>query len=978
MKKGFRFLSLLLSMVLCLAMAGVPVSAADAQYVVTIYNEQNGLPTGEANVVLQTSDGYIWIGGYGGLIRYDGSSFRNFSLEEDLQSSSIRSLYESSDGRLWVGTNDAGIYVLENDTFHRVPCAAENAFLCIRDFAESSDGTVFAASNSGVGVIRDGVLVPIETQGVMGETFYSIACDPYDRLWLTTTHDYGVVLSQQGEILSSIEPDALGLDAGFYSVANSREGSIYVGTQTQIAQLHFPSESLEPETFDITIYSTGSVVTHNMLNVTDNGDLLISGLSGFGVISADGSFMELGEKEHAVSVNCAIRDYEGNYWLASSSYGVLKYSDGCFRNANALSGLGETSINAITRSGDRFYVGMDSGLAVFDSGWNPVKAPIVQELEGVRIRSLITDHDGRVWMAVYADSAILCYDPAEGSLTPYGPGQGINSNKGRVVYLMDDGAVAAGTQHGVAVIRDGAVVEVYDEKDGLTTTSALCFIEGSGGELLVGSDGGGIYSIRDGIVTNHGFSEGLEEGVVLRMLPDQDTADAYFISAGSSLYYWKDGSFTKLENFDKAPGSVFDFYDIDGKLWIMQNNGMLSVDKAALLSGEDAYTVEHGFSHGLTGSLNANTWNYIDTDGTIYIATRKGVNSFDFRELANSIPKGIINSVTVDGVVYEHPAALELPSGATRVTVDFAALSFTGTARLQIAYQLEGFDKEETVLTDTQHMSVSYTNLPGGSYRFIIRLIDPNGVEPPVTFTLPITKERRLVEQPLFWLLIILLVIAVSAGVVMLIARAKINSIRNRQNEYKSIVNQALRTFARAIDAKDPYTNGHSVRVAEYSREIARRMGMSGDEQERIYYMALMHDIGKIGIPDEILKKPGVLTPEEHQVIQTHVTIGGDILKDFTALDGISQGARYHHERYDGNGYCEKKKAEEIPLVARIIGVADTYDAMSSDRCYRKALSEEIILSELQKGTGTQFDPAIVPYMLEMIQEGFAPSQSER
>ncbi len=979
MKKCSRIFSFLLSLIVGVTALGLTAYAAvDSRYVVTVYNEQNGLPTGEANVITQTSDGYIWIGSYGGLIRYDGSTFRNFSLEDSVQSSSIRSLYEDKNGRLWVGTNDVGIYLLENDEFRHVECTAENEFLCIRDFAETSDGTVFAASNSGVGVMRDGQLVPIETEGIAGATFYSIACDRYDRLWLTTTQDYGVVMSAAGEILATIAPDELGLTDGFYSVANSGEGGIFVGTQNRIADIGFTSDSLDPDSFDITLRDTGSVTTHNFLNVTEDGDLLISGLSGFGVISADGSLMELGEKENAVSVNCAIRDYEGNYWLASSSYGVIKYSDGCFGHSNDISGLGETSINAITRSGDLFYIAMDSGLAVFDGGWAPVELDIEQQLQGVRIRSLVTDNEGRVWMAVYSDSPILCYDPSTRSLTPYGPEQGVNSSKGRVVYLMQDGSIAAGTQHGVAVIRDGMVVEHYNEQDGLTTTSALCIIEGSEGELLVGSDGGGIYRIKDGKVTNHGFEEGLGEGVVLRMTADSDTAGAYFISAGSSLYYWKDGSFTKLDNFDKAPGSVFDFYDIDGTLWLMQNNGVLSVDKSALLAGEDAYTVEHGFSHGLTGSLNANTWNFIDTDGTIYIATRQGVDSFDFHELANVLPKGIINSVTVDGEELEHPASLELLSGASRVTIDFAALSFTGTSRLQIAYRLEGFDKSETLLTDQQSMKVSYTNLPGGSYTFTVRLLDPNGAEAPVTVSLPIVKERRLVEQPLFWLLLTLLVICVSAGIAMLAARAKINNIRRRQNEYRSIVDQSLRTFARAIDAKDPYTNGHSVRVAEYSREIAKRMGMTDEEQEHIYYMALMHDIGKIGIPDEILKKPGALTPEERQIIQTHVTIGGDILKDFTALDGISKGARYHHERYDGAGYCEGKKAGEIPLVARIIGVADTYDAMSSDRCYRKALTEETILSELNKGIGTQFDPDIVPYMLDMIKDGTAPSQSER
>ncbi len=981
MKKLHKGVSLFATFVIFISLFCIPASAADIggeHPVVTVYNEQNGLPTGEANVITQTSDGYIWIGSYGGLIRYDGSTFRNYSLEENgIYSSSVRSLYEGTDGRLWIGTNDAGVFVLEDDVFTKIECTAENSFLCIRDFAEISDGTIYASSNSGIGVIKDGKLIPFETEDISGNTFYTLACDGYNRLWATTDAESGIVLDTDGNILTTISPDALGLASGFYSVANDALGNICVGTQAQVARIAFPSEALSPESFDVTVYETGGVTTHNALVLTDTGDILVCGLTGFGIISANG-FTELGADENAVSVNYCTKDYEGNYWLASSSYGVIKYTKGCFDHTNDNSGLGDTTVNAITKSGELFYIGLDDGLEIFDSSWNPVEAEIEEKLSGIRIRHLITDDNGRVWIAMYSDDAVICYDPADGSVLAYNADNGLNSTRGRTLLQLSDGSIAAGTQNGVAIIRDNAVTAFYGTEEGLETSSSLSLLECSDGALLVGSDGGGIYRIKDGNVTNHSFDEGLSEGVVLRMAQDSDDPAAFFISAGSSLYYWKDASFRKLSNFEKGPGSIFDLYDIDGKLWLMQNNGVLSVDKAQLLSGSNADTVEHGFTHGLTGSLNANTWNYTTKDGTIYIATRQGVATFSFHEIDNALPKGIINSIVVDGVVYEHPENLSLPSAAQRITIDFAALTYTGTTRMKIAYSLEGFDSLETLLTDETSLKVSYTNLPGGKYTFTIRLIDPDGVETPQIIQIPITKAKKVHEQPLFWILITVLVICISAGLAMIFARIKINTIRKRQNEYKHIMHQSLSTFARTIDAKDPYTKGHSTRVAEYSVEIARRMGFSEEEQERIYYIALMHDIGKIGIPDTILNKPDALTEEERRIIQTHVSIGGDILKDFTALDGISQGARYHHERYDGKGYCEQKKGEDIPLVARIIGVADTYDAMSSDRCYRKALPDEVILNELYKGIGTQFDPDIVPYMLAMIEDGTAPSQSER
>lgn len=190
---------------------------------------------------------------------------------------------------------------------------------------------------------------------------------------------------------------------------------------------------------------------------------------------------------------------------------------------------------------------------------------------------------------------------------------------------------------------------------------------------------------------------------------------------------------------------------------------------------------------------------------------------------------------------------------------------------------------------------------------------------------------------------------------------------RRRKVERMSM--QIMRTLAGTIDAKDKYTNGHSTRVAEYAREIAKRIGKSEKEQEDIYYMGLLHDIGKIGIPDEIINKTSKLTDEEFEIIKTHPAIGSDILKNISEFPNIGTGARWHHERYDGKGYPDKLKGEEIPEVARIIGVADAYDAMTSKRSYRDILSQEIVRSEIEKGRGTQFDPHFADVMLSMIDE---------
>lgn len=240
--------------------------------------------------------------------------------------------------------------------------------------------------------------------------------------------------------------------------------------------------------------------------------------------------------------------------------------------------------------------------------------------------------------------------------------------------------------------------------------------------------------------------------------------------------------------------------------------------------------------------------------------------------------------------------------------------------------------------------------------------------------TIEFYRETKLWEHPLFWILLLYLAALVIADLIMVIIYVRLKKYKLRQIQDRHIINQSLQTFARIIDAKDEYTKGHSLRVSLYSQEIAKRMGMSEEDIQNVYYIALLHDIGKIGITDNILSKPGALTTEERSIIQQHVTIGGDILKDFSSIPNIVDGALYHHEKFDGSGYAAGLKGVDIPLVARIICVADSFDAMSSARCYRKAMSMDYIIKELKENAGKQFDPAIVEYMLEMIQDGFAPA----
>ena len=191
---------------------------------------------------------------------------------------------------------------------------------------------------------------------------------------------------------------------------------------------------------------------------------------------------------------------------------------------------------------------------------------------------------------------------------------------------------------------------------------------------------------------------------------------------------------------------------------------------------------------------------------------------------------------------------------------------------------------------------------------------------------------------------------------------------RSRRIEQMSF--QTIQTLANAIDAKDPYTKGHSTRVSQYSVAVAETLGWDRERISDLRCAALLHDIGKIGVPDSILNKPRRLTDVEYDIIKSHTTMGGEILRDRIVIELAENVARSHHERYDGTGYPDGLKGEEISEEARIVAIADAFDAMSSNRVYRKACERDYIIKEIREGRGKQFDPRFADIFLDLLAKG--------
>ena len=213
----------------------------------------------------------------------------------------------------------------------------------------------------------------------------------------------------------------------------------------------------------------------------------------------------------------------------------------------------------------------------------------------------------------------------------------------------------------------------------------------------------------------------------------------------------------------------------------------------------------------------------------------------------------------------------------------------------------------------------------------------------------------------------IILIMMICFTSMMFRAMAMQTQLANDASQYKKLSEQSLLAITRAVEAKDLYTKGHSERVAKYSEMIAKKMGYSDDDAKTLYIMALMHDVGKIGIPDAIINKPGALTDEEFKIIKSHPVIGADILKEVDAFEKISEIALNHHERVDGKGYPNGLTGNEISDEVAIVSVADAYDAMTSQRSYRDIMEQAEVRAEIKKGIGTQFKKQQAEAMLEII-----------
>ena len=955
-----------------MVMAGEPSDDYDS-YVQIEYANEEGLLSGEANDIEQTKDGKLWIGTYAGLFKYDGGKFTLFNDVPSVKN--VNCLYVDEEGRLWTGTNDDGITIFINEHVMNV-IDEENGLLSnyVNDIVSDSNGNYYIGTTEGIALVSLSGGVKITKSYEQIKNIICMSADQNGTV-VGVTDRGEIYWLRDGEIITS--PIKFAANKAYRSACFTEDNRLLLGTTDNDVLIYDMSADTPCL---IREFSVEEIEGINSFYVTDNMEIFICSDTGVVVVRKDFSCKKLNTNNFMSSINNMLIDYQGNLWFSSSRLGLLEMCKSPF--VEVFSKIGEESVvNTTEKWQGLLFCGTDDGLIIVDENrGEKVDNEISELLLNTEISCIKADSHDNLWIATTGMGVYKISVKSDGgyNIKQFTEDDGIPGMRFHNICEAKDGTILIAGDYGAAVLSDDFVEQVFSAQNGLVNEKSLCLLEYKNA-YYIGSDGGGITKVEDGeIVRNIGKKDGLSSDVILRMIYDPSTAGVFIVTSNGLCYMSSHGQIKSLDQFPYS--NNYDMVcDEDGTCWVLGSSGIYVAKVSDLLENTKCDYPLVDAKRGFRSSLTANAWLCRDGD-QVYLCCDNGVvkiNMSKYDMTAKSY-RMILDHVEVDGAKYEINRAdtFKLSSQMGKIVFEPEVLNYSMNDPY-VSYFLEGYDTGETVCLLSELGKVEYADLKSGTYVFRISILDGIAGNVVESASYTIEKEIEMYQKGWFKLYVLLIAGLVLVWVTWFITRTQTQKTLLKHKyelEYAKkqiqMGNETILSIARTVDAKDTNTSKHSFRVSEYSVAIARKLGYSEEKCENLRQMALLHDIGKIGIPDAILNKPGKLTDEEYEIMKSHVIKGGEILKDFTMIDSVDVGALYHHEKYDGTGYCQGLKGEEIPLDARIIGIADAFDAMTANRVYRNQLDIDVVIAELKRFSGIQFDPALVDILLSLIEDG--------
>lgn len=931
----------------------------------------DGLPGNSITDLIQSMDGYLYIGTYGGLVRFDGMEFVTFNRSVDPKYSfmTARSVMEDSRGNIWVGSNDEGAFCHKPDG-NLIAFTTNNGLPnnSIRSFCEDKDGNIWIGTSVGIACVSGNleVIEPAGFEKIPNNNHFiasQLYCDTAGRIWIVTgtENNLYVYYEQEFHVYDGIKTIK---NPAVTTVAQEAGGAFWFGIAPNKAVRKTPEEELSfyVGNKEQRGNSVNSIYQDSSLNVwfaLDNGVTVFH--------EGKFSYYTKPAGRDGATVAKIIEDREKNIWFATDLGGIERLSYSKFQTT-----FMSTTVNAIAQDTNRdvVWIAGDDGLYCYSNG-KFIDNEITDYCKNVRVRHVAMTREGDLLVSTYEKLGQIKFSK-DGKIQSWKKTDGLAGNKVRVCEQMRSGDLFVGTTTGLSIIgRDGSIKNITTA-DKITNDYIMCIFEDDEGSVWIGTDGGGVFILKDGKISRTLTKEdGLAGNVIFKIAKLNDKE--IWICTGTGASCLRGG---KILSFDSSDGlgtdSVFQLLgDYSKNIWGTSNRGVFCLNRDELESffaGKKA-KLNTKFYSDLDGISSAGVTSTSlcmrDSLGRIWFTLVDGFTIYDpVRNASNkAAPEVKIQHVYIDGIECPLSGKIVIGPEAKRLNIKYTGISLVSSEQVRFKTKLEGFDSDYGEWTSERLMS--YTNLKPGSYTF--NVIAKNGDE---------IQSRKsqlimIVKKPYFWQTkwFIALVCILGAGLVVLVYVLRLNSFRREKKKNEKFTLEITLALVGTIDAKDKYTKGHSNRVAEYSKMICSQLGHSEEYQKKVYYSALLHDIGKIGVPDAIINKPGKLNDEEFSKIKEHPVIGSQILKAVSSMAELSVGARSHHERFDGKGYPDGLSGTNIPRIARIICVADAYDAMTSNRSYRQFLPQEVVRRELEKNKGSQFDPEIVDVMLSIMEK---------
>ena len=942
---------------------GVDVTGQKEGYSAVLYDNTNGLPTSEANAIAETSEGFIWIGSYSGLIRYDGNTFERIDSTSGI--ASVVSLFVDSRDRLWIGTNDSGAFVMDKGKYTAFNKENGLRSLSVRAFSEDGDGNVYVATTKGVSVVDSDMNVSNIADEKIAESYVWELNAGADGVIYCNTNNNEVFTITGGKLGEYYTAEDLGLnDAVCITPDNENPGMVYIGTEESAVYHGTLSEKMsDADRIDI-----GPLSYSKSITVIDD-QIWVTADNGIGIIKDDKVHV-LEDLPMSHSIDEMMVDYEGNLWFTSSRQGIMKIVRNRFLDIFEKYGVEPTVVNSTCYYHDQLYIGTDDGLILLDeNSGESVSNELTSLLDGSRIRSIERDSRDNIWISTFSTNCLVRY--SSGAIRRFTTDDGLPSERIRTVSETGDGRILVACTGGVAVIEGNEVTKIYNEDAGLSNTEILTVAEADNGDLIFGSDGDGLYIIHGDETINIGTDEGLTSDVVMRVKKDTSRDILWLVTSNSIAYIDADRNVTTIKKFPYS--NNFDLYQNSrDEMWILSSNGIYQVATEMMLANRSISPVFYDSDNGLPCMPTANSYSELTDDGDLYVAGNTGVAKVNIDDTFDDVVnvKVSVPFVEADGrfIYPDSKGIITVPSYTRKLTVYSYVFNYSLT-NPEVSYYLDGFDKGRTSVKRSDMVPVDYTNLRGGTYDFVVDLSDSMGHDS-AEYKTRIVVMKAFYEQPWFYVMVTAALAGLIALIVKLFMQRQARAYQKKERENKQLVKEVTEAFAKTIDMKDKYTNGHSMRVAKYTAMLAEELGYDEDTVEKYYNIALLHDIGKIGIPEEVLNKPGKLTDEEFAIIKSHSGLGYNVLKDISIMPELAIGAGSHHERPDGKGYPKGLTENEIPRVAQIIAVADTFDAMYSDRPYRRRMNFDKVMEIMREVSGTQLESDVVEALLRLADKG--------